>query len=125
MDINDKKGLVLKTLEANTGNVAKACRAANIARSTFYKWLDEDPKFQEAYKETKESLIDFAESQLHANIKAKKEASIFFFLKTQAKDRGYIEKQEIDHTTKGESFNPRELTDDELEEKMKELDKSS
>jgi hypothetical protein len=30
------------------------------------------------------------------NIKSKKESSIFFYLKTQGKQRGYVERQEID-----------------------------
>jgi hypothetical protein len=41
-------------------------------------------------------LLDLAEEKLMINIDEAKEASIFFFLKTKGKDRGYVERQEID-----------------------------
>ena len=43
-------------------------------------------------------MIDFAESSLYKQIKDGNTSATIFFLKTQAKRRGYIEKQEIEHS---------------------------
>ncbi len=86
----------LKILEDNAFNISAACIAMNIDRKTYYNWLKNEA-FAENVHNQKEEQIDYAESKLILNIKDKKEASIFFYLKTQAKHRGYIEKQEIVH----------------------------
>ena len=40
-----KKESLLKALEQSLGVVTVACKKADIPRSTYYKWLNEDPKF--------------------------------------------------------------------------------
>ena len=50
-----------------------------------------DPYFRERIEELDEEVLDMAESMLKKNIHEQKEASIFFFLKTKGKKRGYIE----------------------------------
>ena len=77
------------------GNVSKACAAANISRQTFYDWM-KDSEFAGQVDEVKEGLLDFAEHQLLSNIKDGKTAEILFYLKTNGKKRGYIERQEVD-----------------------------
>jgi hypothetical protein len=42
--------------------------------------------------------------RFHAQIKENSTAATIFFLKTKGKKRGYIERQEIDHTTQGEAI---------------------
>ena len=54
--------------------------------------------FAAEWDEINESLKDFAESKLMINISRGKEASIFFFLKCKAKDRGYIDRVDINHS---------------------------
>jgi hypothetical protein len=82
-------------LRKHMGIISNACKAAGIARATYYLWRDSDPAFKEACMEAYEERKDFAESALIQNITALKETSIIFFLKTQAKDRGYVERSEI------------------------------
>jgi len=77
-------------------NISAACRATNVGRKTYYDWLKKEAFAEEVYNQ-KEELIDYVESKLISNIKDGERASIMFFLKTQAKHRGYIEKQEIVH----------------------------
>jgi len=50
--------------------------------------------------------LDFAESQLHKQIKEGNSTSTIFYLKTKGKKRGYIERQEHDHTTQGDKIQP-------------------
>jgi predicted transcriptional regulator len=93
-----KKESLLKSLEQSLGVVTVACRQADIPRSTFYKWLNEDKEFTEQVKEMANVALDFAESALHKQIQDGIPASTIFYLKTKGKQRGYIERQEIDQT---------------------------
>tara|TARA_R110000796_G_scaffold252629_1_gene389101 strand:+ start:11013 stop:11351 length:339 start_codon:yes stop_codon:yes gene_type:complete len=94
----------LELLSKNAGNVSRACKAMNINRRTFYNWMDKEESFRFVVEEIQESLIDDAESELQKLIKDGNTAAILFFLKTKAKARGYIERQEQDITSKGEKI---------------------
>jgi hypothetical protein len=91
---------VLEALEASFGVVTDACKAADCPRSTFYKWLADDEEFKDAVNEIQNVSLDFAESKLFKKIKDEDTTSIIFYLKTKGKKRGYIEKQEIEHSGK-------------------------
>ena len=93
------KILLLKALEKTMGNVTLACEKTNLSRTQHYEWLKDDKDYAEAVDMCREVAIDFTESKLMKNIEKGKEASIIFFLKTRAKDRGYVEKQEIVQTS--------------------------
>ena len=56
--------------------------------------------------------MDFAESQLHQQIKDGSVAATIFYLKTKGKKRGYIEKSELDVTNKNPDFS--QLSTDEI-----------
>lgn len=94
----------LELLSKNAGNVSRACLAMKINRRTFYNWLEKEEAFKFVVEEIQESLIDNAESELQKLIKDGNTAAILFFLKTKAKNRGYIERQEQDITSKGEKI---------------------
>jgi len=90
-----KKESMLKALEQSLGVVTVACRKANIPRSTFYKWVNEDIEFAKQVKDIENIALDFAESQLHKQISENSTSATIFYLKTKGKKRGYIERQEI------------------------------
>lgn len=92
------KRKLIEALRKTLGVIAPACRLCECSRQTFYDFCKEDTDFKQQFEDIKEEAIDFAEQQLFKNINDQKEASIFFYLKTQAKHRGYIEKQEIEQT---------------------------
>jgi hypothetical protein len=98
------KRAMLEALEKSLGVVTSACKATEISRETHYRWMRED----EAYKEAAESIgdiaLDFAESQLHKQIKDGNTAATIFYLKTKGKKRGYIERIENDHSINGDSI---------------------
>ena len=81
----------LEALKRNRGNISAACKAVNISRPTFYEWRDNNPEFAQAAEDVREELIDMAEDTLLTMIKEKNVIATLFFLKTQAKSRGYIE----------------------------------
>lgn len=81
--------------------IKQAAESVGVSRNCFYDWLHADPELEAAWKDAKESTIDFAEGKLLNNIKEGKETSIIFFLKTQGKKRGYVEKAETDINLNG------------------------
>lgn len=91
-----QKEAMIKALENSIGIVSAACGKVGISRQTHYRWLEEDEDYADNVKEIKNFALDFAESKLLECIKNNKETSIIFYLKTQGKRRGYIERQEID-----------------------------
>jgi hypothetical protein len=92
------KKAMLDALEKSLGVVTAACKAVGIGRTTHYLWMQEDSEYKKAVDELSDVAIDFAESQLHKQIKDGNSTATIFFLKTKGKKRGYIERQEIEAT---------------------------
>ena len=92
-DINKKA--MIDALEKSLGIVTSACKVVGISRETHYRWLREDEKYLTAVKSIEDIALDFAESQLHKQIKEGEVSSTIFYLKTKGKRRGYFERQEI------------------------------
>lgn len=46
-----------------TGNVRQACDAADVARSSHYRWLDQDPEYREAFDLAREDAADILEAE--------------------------------------------------------------
>jgi predicted transcriptional regulator len=90
-----KKESLLKSLEQSLGVVTVACKKADIPRSTYYKWLNNDEVFAKQVRDIENVALDFAESQLHTQIGNGNTSATIFYLKTKGKKRGYIERQEI------------------------------
>jgi hypothetical protein len=91
-----KKESIIAALEQSLGVVTTACKATDIPRSTFYKWLGEDKEFAKDVKDISNIALDFAESQLHKQMREGNTAATIFYLKTKGKKRGYIERQELE-----------------------------
>ena len=99
----NKKEKLLKALQETQGLIYHACKkAGNISRSTYYRYMKEDPEFAKAVEDIKEAQIDYVEGELIKNISKGKETSIIFYLKSKARDRGYAEK--LDITSGGKSL---------------------
>lgn len=97
--IQHTKKALIEALEKSLGVVTTACKLVGVDRSTFYQYVKDDPEFAEAVKDIDEVTIDFAESQLHKQIKDGNTTATIFYLKTKGKKRGYVEKTEIDFST--------------------------
>lgn len=107
-----KKNLI-EALIKSMGVVQQACKSVGVSRTTFYDYYNNDEKFKAAVDDCKEIALDFAESKLLKNIDGGKETSIIFYLKTQGKKRGYIERTEVEATIKGNvHIEPKEFIDD-------------
>jgi len=84
--------MLLKALKKERMNITSACESVGISRETFYAYQREDKEFRKRVDELREANIDWVESKLMNNIDKGSERSIEFFLRTQAKHRGYYEK---------------------------------
>lgn len=96
------KKALLEALEKSLGVVTTACKIVGIHRSTFYEYLKEDEEFRQQVEELDNMVLDFAESQLHNQIKDGNTSATIFYLKTRGRKRGYYEKTQFDHTTDDE-----------------------
>ena len=105
-----KKESLLKALESSLGIVTVACKSADVPRSTYYKWLNEDEEFAKQVKEIENIALDFGESQLHKQIGNGSTSATIFFLKTKGKRRGYVEKSELDITSGDKVINMPVIT---------------
>lgn len=92
------KKLMLDALEKSLGVVTSACKIAGINRGLFYEWYNADPVFRKNVDDVKEIVLDFAESQLHKQVSDGNVTATIFYLKTKGRGRGYVEKQEIEHS---------------------------
>lgn len=99
MTSNDiQKRAMIEALEKSLGIVTTACKTVGISRETHYRWLREDEEYKEAVDGIADLALDFVESQLHKQIQKGEVTSTIFYLKTKGKKRGFIEKQEIEHS---------------------------
>ena len=86
---------IIKAVKESKGLLTVAAARAGIGYRTILRYSNEFPTVKKAVIEAKEELIDLTESKLYNAIEEGNMTAIIFFLKTQAKDRGYIEKSEI------------------------------
>lgn len=94
----------LNALRECYGIVSKAAHMAGLDRKCHYNWMESNPEYAKEYEAICDDRIDYVEDQLINNISNGDTTAIIFFLKTKAKKRGYIEKQEVDHTSGGEKI---------------------
>jgi hypothetical protein len=88
----------IEAIKDSKGFVTTIANRLGCTRKTVYNLLDRYPTVKEALVDEREMLKDFAESKLFKMIDSEVPAAVFFYLKTQAQDRGYIEQQRIEHS---------------------------
>ena len=82
--------------EKSLGVLKPACDMTGMCRKTIWEWRKKYPEFDAACHDCEETAVDFVETKLYKLINDGAEASTIFYLKTKAKHRGYIERQEVD-----------------------------
>jgi len=115
--IEQHKKALLEALESSLGVVTSACKKVGVGRTTFYNYVNADEEFAKAVQDIENVALDFAESQLHQQIKTGNATSTIFYLKTKGKKRGYVERMENVNTNK--NFDLSKLTDEELAEELR------
>jgi hypothetical protein len=77
------------------GNLTEVARTLHCDRGTIYNRMNEQPTVKKAFEQAREKMIDTVESVLYREAKSGEAWAVCFFLKTQAKHRGYTERQEV------------------------------
>lgn len=99
--------------------VKNAAAALKVSRQAVYAAIQRHPTVKQAFDDAREDAIDYAETRLMDQIAAGNMTAIIFYLKTQAKHRGYIERQEVansgDVTLRKA---PQEMNADEVREEL-------
>jgi hypothetical protein len=85
----------IKAAKDSGGNISDIARKLGVTRQTVYNAQNKWATLRDAIHQERESNKDMAEGMLQRNIKKGDNTAIIFYLKTQAKDRGYVERQEI------------------------------
>jgi hypothetical protein len=89
-------------IEKYSGNLTAVAKYFGVARMTVYRKIAKHASLQEALETARETMLDNVESTLYKQALEGNTTSMIFFLKTQGKSRGYVERQE--HT--GEDGEP-------------------
>ncbi len=87
---------VAKALRESDGRVSGTAAALKCSRTAVYGYLERYEALAEVTQEARENALDVAEDKLMKLVRAENLTAIIFYLKTQGKQRGYIERAEHD-----------------------------
>lgn len=90
-----KASQFIAAIDGSGGFITTIAKRVGCDRGTVYNAMSNYPTVKQAILDEKDGLKDMAENELLRQIKDGNTTATIFFLKTQAKDRGYIERQEI------------------------------
>lgn len=88
---------IAKAIEEAEGFVTRAARALGCSSRTIYNYAKRYVSVQQAIDNAREERIDWVEDKLFDQMDKGNVTAMIFYLKCQAKSRGYIEKQQIEH----------------------------
>lgn len=88
----------IEAVKGSKGFVTTIAKRLGCGRGNVYALMNKYPTVNQAVLDEREQLKDFAEGKLFEQIQDGNMTGIIFYLKTQAKDRGYVERQEMEHS---------------------------
>ena len=86
---------VADALTQAKGFISIAALNLGCANNTVRNYIEKYSICKQACMDARETMIDVTEGRLYQEINAGNITAIIFFLKTQAKHRGYVERQEF------------------------------
>lgn len=89
---------VIRAIEDTKGLVTLAARRLNCHPNTIRNYAKRYKSVERALIEERERMTDVAELALYNKIQEGEGWAVCFYLKTQGKARGYVERQEIEHS---------------------------
>lgn len=99
---NANKKRMIEALRKHAGCVTYAVKEVGINRCTHYDWVHDDEDYKQAWIESRQGAVDLAEVTLQKAMQEGGKGAVtaaIFIAKTIGKDRGYVERQEINQTT--------------------------
>lgn len=91
-----KPDLVEAKLREFNGNMAAVGRHFGCSRFAVWHFCNKREELRKVAHDIREAMKDDAEDALQQAVKKGEAWAVCFYLKCQAKDRGYIEKSELD-----------------------------
>lgn len=85
---------VIEAIEQTKGFVSQTARRLQCHPDTVRAYAKRYVSVRKALQEEREKMLDAAEMSLYAQVMNGESWAVQFFLKTQGKDRGYVERQE-------------------------------
>jgi AcrR family transcriptional regulator len=85
---------VIPLIREHKGNMTMVAKALGVHRTTVWRFKNKHQTVADAFEEARETMIDNVESRLYASALKGEGWAVCFFLKTQGKGRGYVERQE-------------------------------
>ena len=76
------------------GNISAIARMFNVSRSSVLELIHKKPALERMLEDTRESVLDNVETSLIAQAMAGHSWAVCFYLKTQGRKRGYIEREQ-------------------------------
>lgn len=89
---------VIGALAQAKGMTTVAARLLNCAPNTVQAYIDRYPAVAETRRQEREAMTDVAELALYKAIQSGEAWAVCFYLKTQGKQRGYVERAEVQHS---------------------------
>lgn len=93
-----KAGIVEEKLRELSGNLAAVGRALGVTRQAVSAFVIKHPSLVKVAEECRETFVDNVESALYREALNGNVTAQIFILKTQGKGRGYVERQELEHS---------------------------
>jgi hypothetical protein len=93
-----EEGVVILALQNEMGNVGLAAKELGLSRAELMDYMTRHPAVMETKRQIKEFIKDEAEDILVEKMRTDN-SLLIFFLKTQAKDRGYETSHNTSNTT--------------------------
>ena len=84
-----------KKLSSSFGNVTNIAQRLHVSRTTVEAYRKKWAGVDDAIIYERETLKDFVESKMAERIMGGSDTMMIFYAKTQMKDRGYVERQEV------------------------------
>lgn len=103
---------MIDALKETQGMVYLAARKIGCSPTTVYTYAKRYPTVQDAINDERGHFVDTCELALKRAVLAGEGWAVCFALKTLGKDRGYVEKRQIEHSGK---IDVSKLSDEELD----------
>lgn len=88
---------VIAAIKGSGGIKMLIAQRLKSSRNTFDRYLQNDEHIQKAYEAECDDVGDMVESKILSAIKGGSETMCIFYAKTKMKNRGYVERQEVDN----------------------------
>lgn len=85
-----------KACEGTWGNITAIAANLGVQRWTVYRFIETNSEAKEILKEERDKIVDIAENKFKEAVERGERWAIRLALKTLGKDRGYVERHEIE-----------------------------